>query len=947
MKGTFAHTIWSSQYLKALQFFCLIGTAALLVLFKDFPRIFYLVGSANVTAIFGIVILSFFQTSHEQRNQQVTGSFFLMLVQVHGALHLAPDLALAQSCFIISSLGYAMLLRNPEELGWYLGIQTLLVGINITTAPAELATTLPFLFVYCLASGFFYLLISRMLKKQRELWLLKVQESNVRAELEEQSRRLQEVQYVHDLARSMVCEIDYTGYFLQVNSAFCDKTGYSERELLSIPYSEFVHPEDVRRTGDLIRTLSSSAQNTPDFVNRFITRTGEVLHFQWNACVDEERSTICCVVTDISKEKQSEESLIAYQTRLKALFDQNTVGIILATLDGDIVMANPAMGSVLGYSSAELGKTSIQNLTLPSDRHVVTDCIYLLTSGESASYNFEKRCLRKDGSVCWVHVEIGLMNSEHGNPDYLVCTIIDISEQKRAEADLRASEAYLLQAQQIGKIGHWSIDVADMTPVWSEESYRIHDLHASSTPSLEASIDLYDEASRETMIEAYTCCLSEGKSFDLILRLNEGTHGHKWVRSIGSPQYEEREITRIFGIFQDVTDQVEVERALTDARLEAERAAQAKTQFLSNMSHEIRTPLNALIGATHLMLQEAPRPDQREMLEILAFSGNNLLALVNDILDYNKIEAGKLTLELIDTDLPKLLTTVVQSHRFKAQERGIDLRLEIETSTPVMIKGDPVRLTQIMNNLVSNAIKFTDDGEVVIRTKSDTSSGHRMTLIIEVQDSGIGIQAENLDMVFGSFTQASAETTRKYGGTGLGLAISRNLVHLMGGQLSVISEPQKGSTFTVTMEADRGEQHPEQTREIVREDDQMPLKDIKVLLVEDNTVNVTIASRFLEKWGAGVVSLSNGAQAVSFVENHRVDLILMDIRMPVMGGMEATQAIRKFNQDTPIVALSASTLAEVIKEFRGTGFDGFVSKPFRPAELLEEIRRLVNPCATH
>ena len=381
MKGTFSHTIWSRYYLKALLLFCLAGVAAMLVIFDGFPRIFYVSGSAVVSAIFGVFILSFFQTSRNHLNQQVTISFMLMLIVLHEALFFAPEVALVQTCFIIGSLGYALLLGKPEHLRIYLTGQALAVSANITFGAASLQAKLSFLTIYILASGFFYLLINRMLKKQRELWLLKVRESDIRAELELQSAQLREVQHVHHLTRSMTCVADYTGYFIEANDAFCEKLGYTREELLSKPFIDFVHPEDIEKTKNLAGELSSNHGEIKDFINRYIQKDGGIVYFQWNASVDEDRSKIYCVVTDVTSQKQSEEALRAYQTRLKALFDQNTVGITLATLDGNIVMANPAMERVLGYQRAELTSKSIQDLTLQADRHLVSDCIYLLTSG--------------------------------------------------------------------------------------------------------------------------------------------------------------------------------------------------------------------------------------------------------------------------------------------------------------------------------------------------------------------------------------------------------------------------------------------------------------------------------------------------------------------------------------------------------------------------------------
>lgn len=939
MKGTFSHNIWSRYYLKLLIIVCILGVAAMMIVFKDLPEIFYLSGSATVTALCGVFALSFFQTSRIHLNQQVMISFLLLLLMLHEVLFFVPELALVQTCFIIGSLGYALLLGEPKYLRIYLGIQVVAVIVNLSLGHGQFQNLLSFAVIYALAASFYYLLVNRMLNKQRELWFMKQAESKIRGELEAQSHQLREYKHIHDLTSNMVCITDFTGYFIHVNKAFEETLGYSAQELMSKPYKEFIHPEDRDLTLNKVEDMMDQGSGTPDLTNRYLTKGGKVIYLEWNAKADVERGKIYCTVRDITRQKIAEKSVKAYQMRLKSLFDQNTVGIAMTTMDGGIVMANEAMERVLGYDRNELSGKSIKNLTFSGDLHLLEDSIFLLESGERSTFTYEKRCKKKDKSYCWVRAELGMLKSEHGDPAYLVCTFIDISEQKQTEKALRQSEAYLLQAQRISNTGHWSVNIADMKPVWSKETYRIHEVGEDYVPNLEQAIDFYDEASREIITEAFTRCLSEGISYDLTLGLISGKGNHKWVRAIGAPQYDGREIVKIFGVFQDITDQMKTERELIAARFSAEEAAQAKTMFLSNMSHEIRTPLNALIGSTHLMLQDNPTDDQKEMLEIMQFSGNNLLSLVNDILDYNKMEAGKLTLESIEIEISKFLFSLTQSHQYKAREKGIYLKVEVAQDVPSHILGDPTRLTQIMNNLTSNAIKFTETGGVTIRAEVAAEPKDGMVnLLISVVDTGIGIPADKLEDVFGSFMQASAETTRKYGGTGLGLAISKNLVELMGGTISLKSQVGKGTAFTVSFTVPVAIGSAKSENKSVMQQLDFPLKDCSILLVEDNAVNVKIATKFLTKWGADVAIANNGQEAIDLVRTETYDIILMDIRMPVLGGVEATTEIRSFNTTIPIVALTASTLAEVREEFMEIGFNGFITKPFRPTELLAEIQ---------
>lgn len=940
MKGTFSHTIWSRYYLKLLIITCILGVAAMMIVFKGLPDIFYLSGSATISALCGVFGLSFFQTSRNHLNQQVTLSFGLMLFILHELLFFIPETALVQTCFVVGSLGYALLLGEPRQLRIYLGVQVVAVILNLSLGQGEgeIFSLLSFAIIYALAAAFYYLLVNRMLNKQRELWLLKNEEAKTRAKLEDQSELLIEYKHIHDLTSSMVCIADFTGYFIQVNQAFEEALGYTAQELTSRPFMEFVHPDDREKTKIKAGAMLEGNHEAPDFQNRYITKSGKTIHLSWNATADRKRGRIYCIVRDITQQVKAEEAVKSYQTRLTALFDQNTVGISMTTMDGGIVMANAAMEKVLGYERNELSGKSIKKITFSGDLHLLEDSIFLLESGERPTFTFEKRCIKKDGSYCWVRAELGMLKSEHGDPAYLICTFIDISEQKQTEQALRQSEAYLLQAQHISNTGHWAVNIADMKPIWSEETRRIHEVNEAYVPNLEEAIDFFDEASKGIITEAFTRCLSEGIPYDLTLGIISGKGNHKWVRAIGAPKYEGREIVKIFGVFQDITEQVKAERELIAARLAAEEAAQAKTMFLSNMSHEIRTPLNALIGSTHLMLQDNPTEGQKEMLEIMQFSGNNLLSLVNDILDYNKIEAGKLSLESIEVEIPKFLSSLSQTHQYKASEKGIYLKVEVGEGVPSHILADPTRLTQIINNLTSNAIKFTETGGVTIRVEANTEAPAGMVnLAISVIDTGIGIPADKLEDVFGSFTQASAETTRKYGGTGLGLAISKNLVELMDGTISLESEPDKGSTFTVSITVPITIGTPTIENKSAM-NNEFPLNDCSILLVEDNAVNVKIATKFLNKWGAEVALANNGKEAIDMVQAATYDVILMDIRMPVMGGVEATTEIRTFNSSTPIVALTASTLAEVRDEFMEIGFNGFVTKPFRPTELLAEIQ---------
>jgi len=380
------------------------------------------------------------------------------------------------------------------------------------------------------------------------------------------------------------------------------------------------------------------------------------------------------------------------------------------------------------------------------------------------------------------------------------------------------------------------------------------------------------------------------------------------------------------------------------ATWQAQQGLRTKSEFLSTMSHEIRTPLNAVIGMTHLMLRNDPRSDQKADLGVLLFSANNLLSIVNNILDYNKIEEGKIGFEHIPMDLPAIARNIVAGLKNAADERGILLRAEVDPRLDRKVMGDPTRTSQVINNLVHNAVKFTKAGSVRVSITVDSMDQDRVTVDVKVEDTGIGIPAEKQGIIFDRFTQADSSTSRSYGGTGLGLAITRKILELQGVTLKLQSEPGKGSTFyfaqtfTITDEP------------IGESQDQLPaaeseqlLRGIHILLVEDNPLNVLVAQTMLENNGATVDVAVNGAEALDKLDARSHQLVLMDLHMPVMDGYEATVLLRKRGETLPIIALTASTPKEVESDAFAAGLNDVVVKPFSPDELYRVILQHVQP----
>lgn len=381
------------------------------------------------------------------------------------------------------------------------------------------------------------------------------------------------------------------------------------------------------------------------------------------------------------------------------------------------------------------------------------------------------------------------------------------------------------------------------------------------------------------------------------------------------------------------------------AALQAQQGLKAKSEFLSTMSHEIRTPLNAVIGLTHLLLHKKPRKDQRKDLDVLLFSANNLLSIVNNILDYNKIEEGKIYFEQIPMNPVNIARNIVAGFKMSAEDKGIELRLDIDDSLNREFTGDPTRTGQVLNNLVHNAIKFTKEGWVCLSLKAESVADGTVNISFSVRDTGIGIAHEKQQLIFERFTQADSSTSRSYGGTGLGLAISKKILELQGAELKLESEPGKGAVFYFTQKfmISREKASVQHISLQPAETNDQLLKGVSILLVEDNPFNILVAQTILENSGAQIDVATNGEEALDTFNAGKHKLILMDLHMPVMDGYEATERLRGKGETIPIIALTANTPQEVEGEAYAAGLTDIIVKPFNPDNLQKVILQYVQP----
>jgi signal transduction histidine kinase/CheY-like chemotaxis protein len=384
------------------------------------------------------------------------------------------------------------------------------------------------------------------------------------------------------------------------------------------------------------------------------------------------------------------------------------------------------------------------------------------------------------------------------------------------------------------------------------------------------------------------------------------------------------------------------------AKEKAEKASMVKAEFLSTITHELRTPMYAVTGLTHLLLEENPKPEQKEHLRSLQFSGEYLLNLINNILDLNKLEANKVEIEKTTFNLKKRLNDVLIALNKSAVDRKNNLRLEFDDEIPDKLEGDSVKLSQILINLIGNSLKFTQNGDVIVRVSKLGEKNNKITLHFEIEDNGVGISKKKQKSIFESFSQASLQINRKFGGTGLGLSIVKSLLELMGSRIQLESQLGKGSKFwfDLVLEISAQGATEEEGVKHLAENEYSILENRHILVVEDNKINQMITRKILEKRSIICQVADNGMDAIKLVETNDFDVVLMDIHMPGISGIEATQEIRKFKPDLPIIALTAVTIEENIDEFYRVGFSEIIPKPFKTEEFFEKIHRTLTKDAS-
>lgn len=644
------------------------------------------------------------------------------------------------------------------------------------------------------------------------------------------------------------------------------------------------------------------------------------------------------------------------EAQLRTVFEHSIDAVFLINVEDFIIQdCNHRAKEMMGGETKEaiIGRSIFTFICADEGNEaLIAEIKENLKASKSWEREIETTCLRN--GFFWGHW--GFSALPHNENNLGIVRVTNIQPQKETEQRLIESKSVLLEAQRMAKMGNSVIDFIEKRAYWSAELFNIFGVEKDFIPNYDNFCHILHPDDVHIFQKAIYKSLTYQVDLDIIYRAIRPVDQELiYLQSRGELILNEKgESIKMRTIVQDVTLQQKTKHQLAFAKRQAEEANRAKSYFLTSMSHEIRTPLNGILGFTNLLLQSPLTEEQEHHLELIHSSGDTLLRLLSDILDFNKIEEGKLSLEEVDFNFRETVQACLEPYEHQAKIKGLYLNLAIEEEVPTFVESDPTRLKQIIVNLVSNSLKFTEKGGIRINCGLNGANGvasNKRMLKIDVYDTGIGIPIDKQEEIFQVFSQADSSTTRKYGGSGLGLSILKELSLMMGGDVKVVSPVNPGANnpgalFSVTLlvgVGDKGGVKPSPTAESSQyfREGQPPV----ILLVEDNPVNQILSKKLLVKMGAKVIVVENGEKAARFFEKEHipVDLILMDIQMPVMDGYDATRAIRPQNPHIPIIALSANAYVEDIERSQEAGMNDYLSKPFKPEELFAVINKWLVP----
>jgi len=743
-----------------------------------------------------------------------------------------------------------------------------------------------------------------------------------------------------------------------VSDGCLELTGYRPADLIDaklVPFVQLIHPDDRERVHEFVtRALNDSSNFEIEY--RIINSIGETRHVWEKGCGIYHQGELQFLegfINDITDRKHAEVTLRKSEVRSRLALDATSDGLWdYGIADGSMYIGE-RFANLLGYEWDELEQDmgKVMSLIHEDDRARTWELLQAYIKGEVDAYRNEFRMRTKSGGWVWILSRAKLVAfDDQGRPTRIVGTHSDITDRKLAEKRLQSaldrfsfhvdnSPLAVIEWDKGTHIKSWSSRAEAMFGWTADEvlgkSWEDFDfIHP----------DDFDIVSRK--VES----LFKGRDvFNTVenrnLRKDGATVHCQWYNS--ALLDASGEMVSILSQVADVSELKEVLSELALAKELAEAANRAKSEFLANMSHELRTPLNGIMGMHQLLSTTPLDPEQRDYVEKAVQSAKRLTTLLGDIIDISKVEAGKMNVAAKPFDLHETMQLVRQLFLPSCEQKRLLLRFQVDPTIPNNLLGDNARLLQVLNNLVGNAVKFTDTGSVDVGAHPlPATSDGAYRLLFWVKDTGIGIEDEMLDSLFGAFTQADQGYRRKYQGAGLGLSIVKSLVHLMGGNLAVASEPGKGASFyfSLPFKLDHSEIAGPARQEA---GDKVNLASLTILLAEDEATNRMAQASILAKKGCRVQTAENGREVLEKLKQERFDAILMDIQMPVMDGVETSKAIRngksgKNPPDIPIVALTAYAMTGDREKFLAAGMDGYLSKPADLADLQEVLGRVLN-----
>jgi PAS domain S-box-containing protein len=774
-------------------------------------------------------------------------------------------------------------------------------------------------------------------------------ELNVAAQLREKEELFRAAFYHAPIGKTIIRS---DGYYLEVNPVYCEMTGYSREELRGMRCQDIMHPEDLieEETRTLLERMLQGEPLRTTLEKRFIHKAGHVLWLQLNISVvagpSADSAYFISQVEDITERKRMEQTLRESESRFRMMADASPMIIWLSDAEANITFFNQTALQLLGLSAEELLSRGWQALIHPDDLPAVLEAIHGATA-QHGPFKSEFRCRFADGRYHWLMSEGMPRLSPDGAFIGHIGSCIDITDRREMEQALRESEARFRSAFDYAPIG-----IGMVCP----EGRFIKVNHAFCRI-----VGYSEEELLKLDITAITHPDDVAHSLELISRALEGeVDSHqlekRYIHKNGHPVWIQLNVCPVrnvlgqtlymIGQIQDITDRKIAEEQLRKSKEAAESAASAKAEFLATMSHEIRTPMNAVLGMATLLGETSLSEEQRELVATIRSGSSTLLGIINDILDFSKIEFGRMELDNQPIELKSCIEESFALFTQKAGEKGVRLSLRIEPEVPMIIMSDSTRLRQILVNLVGNAMKFTDHGEisVIVKKIAETGQENEIELQFSVCDTGCGIPEDKLQLIFDSFTQVAPATSRKYGGTGLGLAICNRLVQLMGGRIWAESSFEEGSSFHFSIRTQVVPWTPVQVPVTWVEHSgfarQYPLE---IVVAEDNPTNQKLIMHILRQLGYQPTLVESGLGVLDLQKRQDFDLILMDIQMPEMDGLEATRRLIEQVPDAEsrpvIVAMTAFGLSEDRQKCLSAGMDDYISKPLSTEQIREVLSR--------